>query len=46
MFKHTLKGKVPGVTTKVSAAAVAVALAAAAATVVVLVLLRKYLWLP
>ena len=40
-----LKGKVPGITSKFSAAAEAVVLAAAAATVVILVVLRKLLWL-
>ena len=41
--KLQLKGKVPGITTKVSAALVALVLAAAAATVVILVVLRKLL---
>ena len=40
-----LKGKVPVITTKVSAALVALVLAAAAAPVVLLVVLRKLLWL-
>ena len=39
------KEKVPGITTKISAALVVVELAAAAATVVILVVLRKLLWL-
>ena len=42
--QQALKGKVPGITTKVSAALVAV-VPAAAATVVILVVLRKLLWL-